>query len=98
MKRIEWTSRGRRDLEFAYQTYREQSEARAASFKHRLQDQLLLIERFPYIGMATGRDQGFRKFRLNQHYYFVYEPTVDSILIHGILPYWKDSTSYPEME
>ncbi len=90
ISKVVWTNAAREDIQaMKLQVMGRDGRRGVDQLKKRLADQLSLIQHFPLIGMANPDRKRIRRFLLNDYYDIVYEPRLDSIVIHAILPKWK---------
>ena len=91
ISKVVWTLSAREDIQdMKQQVLGREGRPGVDRMKTKLASQLSLIQHFPLIGMANPDRPRIRKFLLNGYYDIVYEPLNDHIVIHAILPKWKN--------
>ena len=90
ISKIVWTISAREDVHaIRQQIFGRDGRLGVERFKKALTIRLSLIQHFPRIGMANPDRTKIRKFFLDEYHDIVYEPGEDQIVIHGVLPNWK---------
>ena len=90
VSKIVWTNAAREDVQaLKLHLIGREGKRGVERLKLRMADQLSLIQHFPLIGMANPDRKRIRKFFLDDYYDIVYEPRPELIVIHAILPKWK---------